>query len=181
MSSTSELQRLTERLTDPQSRSRMKLNQSRELIASQIRLLREKHHLTQAGLGSRVGIPQPRISLLEDPDYAGITLKTLAKLSDAFDVGLIVRFAPFSEIVQWMEGLTPERLTPPSYDEERQLPVARIGIRSGYESVTVADSTGIQIATEPSGTASLYVPPGYGELYEEQKSSEPKPEFALAS
>ena len=122
MSSTNDMQRLNQRLSDPDARSRFKTNQIRELIASQIRLLREQHSWTQTELGDRAGgVPQPRISRLEDPDNAGITLRTLVKLSDAFDVGLIVRFAPFSELVDWTIGLTPERLAPPSYDEERQM------------------------------------------------------------
>jgi len=119
MSSTSDAQRLNRRLSDPQARSRFKTNQIKELIASQIRLLREQYNWTQAELGDQSGgVPQPRISLLEDPDNAGITLKTLLKLSDAFDVGLIVRFAPYSELVEWTTSLTPERLTPASHDEE---------------------------------------------------------------
>ena len=123
MSSTNERAKLTQRLqAGPEARSRFKENHIRELIASQIRMLRERNDLTQTELGERAGIRQSRISLLEDPDYSGIALRTLMKLSDAFDVGLVVRFAPFSDLVQFTTNLAPTDLAPPSFAEE-QLPL----------------------------------------------------------
>lgn len=120
MSSISEKENLIQRLqTGLEARSRFKENRIRELIASQIRMLREKNNLTQTELGERAGIKQSRISLLEDPDYSGIALRTLFKLSDAFDVGLVVQFAPFSDLVQYSTSLTPTDLAPPSFAEEQ--------------------------------------------------------------
>ncbi len=87
-------------------------------LAFQIKLLREKNGWTQDQLADRVGSRQETISQWESPDYGRYTLKTLKGLATAFDVGLIVRFSPFSELVEWNANLTPERLAPLSYTEE---------------------------------------------------------------
>jgi transcriptional regulator with XRE-family HTH domain len=65
-----------------------------------------------------MGKRQETICQWENPDYGRYTLKTLRELADAFDVALLVRFAPFSELVDWLIDLTPERLAPPSFEEE---------------------------------------------------------------
>jgi hypothetical protein len=65
---------------------------------------------------------QGRISILENPDYEGaVNVRTLEKLASAFDVGLIVRFAPFSEIVDWTSGLTEKNHNVPSYESDEAL------------------------------------------------------------
>ena len=87
-------------------------------LAFQIRLLREKAGWTQEQLASRLGKPQPQVSQWENPDYGRYSLKSLNELAAAFDVALVVRFAPFSELVEWMVNLTPGRLASPSYEEE---------------------------------------------------------------
>ena len=90
----------------------------KELLANQIRLTREQRGWTQAQLGERAGMAQERISLLEDADYKGMTLKTLRRLAEAFDSALIVRFAPFSELLEWVEQLGPEQLVVPEFEHD---------------------------------------------------------------
>jgi transcriptional regulator with XRE-family HTH domain len=89
-------------------------------IASQIHGIREKQNLTQARLAERLGAKQkqPSVSSWENPSYGNYTLKTLKDLAKAFDVGLLVRFVPFSTIVDWTLGVTGEVLAPPSFGEE---------------------------------------------------------------
>lgn len=87
-------------------------------LAFQIRLLRENRGWIQEQLADRMGKRQETISQWENPDYGRYTLNTLRELAAAFDVALLVRFAPFSELVDWSINLTPERLAPPSFDEE---------------------------------------------------------------
>jgi hypothetical protein len=36
-----------------------------------------------------------------------------------FDVGLLVRFVPFSTLVDWTVGLTSDLIAPPSFNEEQ--------------------------------------------------------------
>lgn len=96
-------------------------------IAYQIRATREQQRLTERELAKRVGTSQQAISRLENPDYGKLTLRTLKQVASALDVGLIVRFVPFSEMVDWItatprvnEGLSAHSLAVPSFEEEER-------------------------------------------------------------
>lgn len=67
-------------------------------IAAQIFMMREDREWTQKALAEKAGMKQSRISAIEDPDFENIEIATLRRLASAFDVGLSVRFVPFSEI-----------------------------------------------------------------------------------
>lgn len=87
-------------------------------IPFQIRALRKQRNWTQKDLAERIDGKQESISRLEDPNYSSFTLTTLKKLASAFDIGLIVRFAPISELVIWELVLTPESLEVASFDQD---------------------------------------------------------------
>jgi transcriptional regulator with XRE-family HTH domain len=87
-------------------------------LAFQVRLLREARGWTQEQLAHQMGKRQETICQWENPNYGRYTLKTLDELAAAFDVALLVRFAPFRELVDWLIDLTPERLAPPPFEEE---------------------------------------------------------------
>jgi hypothetical protein len=59
------------------------------------------------------------ISSWENPDYGRYSLGTLKDLAKAFDVGLLVRFVPFSTLVDWALNLTSDTIAPPSFNEEQ--------------------------------------------------------------
>ncbi len=90
-------------------------------LAFQINLTRQARGWTQEELASRCDMAQESISRLEDPNYGRYSLKTLKRLAKAFDVGLLVRFVSFGELGEWTVDLPSHKLTPPSYDEERQM------------------------------------------------------------
>ena len=87
-------------------------------IAFQIRRLRDTRGWTQQEVAHRTGKRQETISLCENPNYGKYSLSTLKELAGAFDVALMVKFAPFSELIDWTLNLTPERLAPASFDDE---------------------------------------------------------------
>jgi transcriptional regulator with XRE-family HTH domain len=89
-------------------------------LAFQIRALREKHGWTRRDLAIRTGSSLAAVVLWEDPDGEPFTLQEIKNLAKAFDVALIVRFAPFSELIDWLADLTPDRLSPQSFDEEER-------------------------------------------------------------
>ena len=91
-----------------------------QTIPFQIKALRssEERNWTQQELASRAGMKQERISVCENPNYGKFSLQTLKQLAAAFDVGLIVRFAPFSELVEWESNLSPESLNVKNFDKE---------------------------------------------------------------
>jgi len=75
-------------------------------VAAQITLMREARDWTQSLLAEKAGMKQSRISTLEDPNYENIEVATLKRLASAFEVGLTIRFVPFSELVSWAEHHT---------------------------------------------------------------------------
>ena len=93
-------------------------DQIHELLAVQVRQLREKHRWTQAELGAEAGMQQVQVSRVEDSDYTGSKISTLSRLARAFDVALIVRFAPFSELADWIAKLSPESFEPAGFTED---------------------------------------------------------------
>lgn len=70
-------------------------------IAAQIHALRESRHCTQEELARLAGMAQARISVLENPEYDGYSIKTLERLATALDAGLIVKFATLDEVIDW--------------------------------------------------------------------------------
>lgn len=70
---------------------------------------------------------QNNISRLESPDYGNYSLASLRRIAGALDVGLVVRFVPFSQYVDWLSstphldyGLSPEALAPASFEQEEK-------------------------------------------------------------
>jgi transcriptional regulator with XRE-family HTH domain len=88
-------------------------------LAAQIAATRRARGWTQEELAKRADMAQSRIPLLEDPSYGNYTLKTLKRLASAFDVALIVKFAPFSEFIGWVSDQKLEDLCVPSFEEDR--------------------------------------------------------------
>jgi transcriptional regulator with XRE-family HTH domain len=90
-------------------------------VPSQIWALREQkeREWSQKELGDKAGMAQESISRIEDPSRGSVSnLKTLLRLASAFDVGLIVRFVPFSQLVEWKLKLSLEALEAESFDKE---------------------------------------------------------------
>jgi transcriptional regulator with XRE-family HTH domain len=78
------------------------------LLPAQIRSLRLRREMKQAELGSAAKMKQARISVLERIGEASYNIETLIKLASAFRVGLIVKFAPMSEMLNWENGFQPD-------------------------------------------------------------------------
>src|SRR5258708_9408160 len=97
-------------------------------IPLQLKAMRAARGWTQKQLAAVAKMPQGRISILENPDYEGaMNVHTLERLASAFDVALVVRFAPFSEVVGWTSGLSAKDHKIPPYQEDdglKDLPVA---------------------------------------------------------
>jgi len=88
-------------------------------LAIQIRMMRENHQWKQSDLAARLSKHQETVSQWENPDYGRHSMTTLKALAVAFDVALLVKFIPFSELVQDMVNLSETRLSPPSFGEEQ--------------------------------------------------------------
>src|SRR5258706_9798882 len=85
-------------------------------IPYQIRAVRASR--TQGEIADKAGMKQPRISNLERPGYGNINLDTLARIAAAMRVGLIVRLAPISEMIEWQESFEPDQFRIPTVEAE---------------------------------------------------------------
>jgi len=79
-------------------------------IAAQIHAIRKQRGWSQQELAEKSGIAQERISKIESADFTSLTMKTLQKLSRAFDVHLHIAFESFSEGIMDIANLHSEEL-----------------------------------------------------------------------
>ena len=86
--------------------------------AAQIRAMREKEGWNQQQLAEKAEMGQARISLLENPNYQNLSLNTLKRIANVFDVALVVRFVPFSKLFVMLDNETQETLAVPSFEDE---------------------------------------------------------------
>jgi transcriptional regulator with XRE-family HTH domain len=111
---------LFEYLSNPNIRHLYLDSSIRQLLAMQLRTMREARGWSQTEVGEKAGgMKQSAIARLEDPQYSRMTLSTLRRLAKAFDVAVIARFAPFSEYISWTVQLDEQRLSPPSFNQEK--------------------------------------------------------------
>lgn len=99
-------------------------------IAFQIQSLRDKKKWSQTELAEQLGSNQNAVYRLENPNYGKPTITTLKKVAAVFDVALVVRFVPFSQLVDWVSGtpfvdrgLTPAALEVPDFQTEVEMRV----------------------------------------------------------
>jgi transcriptional regulator with XRE-family HTH domain len=126
-----ELLKLLEEINEPEYRRAFVEGHAKDTIAFQIRQLRNARDWEQRDLARELGNPklQPMISRYENPDYGRYSISTLLDLAAAFDVALVVRFAPFSELVEWDLKATSKTLCPAPYAKDKAL-----GTLSSYAS-----------------------------------------------
>lgn len=111
-SAISKIKSLWKRLGDRDYRDAFTTFKVDDELSAQIFALREQQGLTQEELGDRAGMAQSRIAKLEGT-CSGVSLATIKRLANAFDVGLSVRFVPFSEIVAGAVRDNLDRYIPP--------------------------------------------------------------------
>ena len=103
-------------------------------LAFQIRGMREVRQWSQQDLAQKAGMTQNAISRLENPFYGKATITTLKRIAAACDVALMVRFAPFSQLVNWAtgttfedHGLAMESMMVPSFAQEDAISGSTLG------------------------------------------------------
>jgi len=128
-------EQIWESLRDPEYRHQFVEEEINVGIAFQIRSLRNRQDLKQVELADRLGGKQSLVSSWENPDYGRYNLGTLKDLAKAFDVGLLVRFVPFSTLVDWALNLTSDTIAPPSFNEEDKYPIATSAASASFNPV----------------------------------------------
>ena len=121
----------------------------------EIRALRNQRGWTQPELANRAGMKQPRISAMEKLGGAKFNIETLKRLAEAFDVALVVRFAPFSELLDWSDRFKPDEFAVSSFEEE--LPELKT---NGFSHQSLNNLVSNGVSRQNSSIANLYVTSG---------------------
>lgn len=103
---------------DPEYRHAYAKSAVEHSIAWQIRINREHRELSQAKLAKHIGTKQSAVSRAEDACYGKYNVNTLAKIANAFDCALEVRFIPYSKLAKRNEDLSATSMIVKSYEEE---------------------------------------------------------------
>ena len=88
----------------------------RQNIPFQIKTMRTQRKLSQIEAGEILGKGQNGVSRLESPDYGRLTLQSLLGVARGYDVGLIVKFVPFSRLLREYEDVSFDALKVASPD-----------------------------------------------------------------
>jgi hypothetical protein len=91
---------------------------------------------------------QPRISAMEKPGGAHFTLETLRRLAEAFDVALIVRFAPFGELLDWSHKFNPDTFRIPNFEAEQAFAESTRKVEEALEAIAAKGHEAITSAQE---------------------------------
>lgn len=86
-------------------------------IALQLRALRQKLGLSQAGFADRTGKKQSVISRLEDPEHGKASVQTLLDIARSCDVALVVKFVSYPEFLVQTSDMSPSGLQPETISE----------------------------------------------------------------
>jgi transcriptional regulator with XRE-family HTH domain len=108
-------------LSDQEYRHGFVEAQAKDTIAFQLRAMRKERNWEQRDVATQMGLDpkfQSMISRYENPDYGKFSLATLLKLAEAFDVGLAVRFVPFSELIDWDDRFSRDKAAPKTFLDE---------------------------------------------------------------
>jgi transcriptional regulator with XRE-family HTH domain len=82
------------------------------LVPAQIRTLRmasvDPPMPYQRDLAREADMQQSRISMFETPGAANMTLETIAKIAAGLRVGVVLKFVPFHEMLDWENAFSPD-------------------------------------------------------------------------
>ncbi len=129
--------KLVDKLKNPEYRARYVGSRINFGLPFQIRSLMKQRGWTQEDLARRAGMLQPRISAMLKPGKSKPNIETLRRLAEAFDVGLEVRFAPFSDLIYWSDRFDPDSFSIPSFNEDSGL-IETTEVGSGTATLEVA-------------------------------------------
>jgi transcriptional regulator with XRE-family HTH domain len=123
--SSNKLKQLAQRLHSKEYRDALVEAEIANGIAFQIRAMQAERGWTQKQLGDSAGMEQGSISRLLNSS-GNSSLTTLRRMASAFDVALITRFVPFSQLLEWTANLSRDRLAPASFHEELKAAITSV-------------------------------------------------------
>lgn len=128
--------RIVDKLQDQEYRTAFVASQINVGIPFQIKALMKARGWTQEQLAERTGMLQPRISAMLKPGKVRPNIETLRRFAEAFDCGLLVRFAPYSELAEWSDSFDPEEFNVPPFEDD-------LGFKESEKSAVMARDIGL--------------------------------------
>jgi transcriptional regulator with XRE-family HTH domain len=95
--------------------------QFKRLVPFQIRALRKIRRWSQEQLADSCNLTQGVISRSEDSDNGNLTVNTILKIAEGFDVAFVGRFVPFSKLDEWFINLSEDTVRVPSFEDEDRM------------------------------------------------------------
>jgi hypothetical protein len=117
------LARLAEEFHDKQYRDSYVASHTRGVLAQQMRNFRGD--LPQAGYADKIGKQKTVIGRLENPGYAGWSVRTMLEIARKEDVAVFVRFVDFPTFLKYSGDMSDSALHPEKYDENKVDQLAR--------------------------------------------------------
>jgi hypothetical protein len=120
------LARLAEKFHDKQYRDSYVASHTRGVLAQQMRNFRGD--LSQAEYADKIGKQKTVIGRLQNPGYAGWSLRTMLEIAGKENVAVLVRFVDFPTFLGFTDDLSDESLHPRAYDQ------GEVDLFAGYQS-----------------------------------------------
>ena len=87
------------------------LENIKRIIPFQVRTMRDDREWSQQKAATELGKTQSGYSRLESPAYGKLTVQTLLEIARGFDVGLLIKFVPFSRLVREYDDVSAPALS----------------------------------------------------------------------
>jgi transcriptional regulator with XRE-family HTH domain len=107
------------KLSNRQYRHALAASQFKRFVPFQIGALRKQRKWSQQELAERSEVTQGVISKAEDPDNGNLTVNTILRIANGFDVVFVGKFVPYSEFNQWRTNLS-EKTVILDFDKENE-------------------------------------------------------------
>lgn len=108
-------------LNNPKFRDAFVFEHIKNGVAFQMTAMRDECKWTQARLGEEAKKPRSVITRLEDPNYGQFSIQTLREIASAFGVALLVKFVPFSRLLEEYDDVTPQALIAASVNDPKEV------------------------------------------------------------
>jgi len=107
------------KLSNREYRQALAAAQFKRFVPFQIGALRKERKWSQQELAERSGVTQGVISKAEDPDNGNLTVNTILRIANGFDVVFVGKFVPYTEFDQWRTNLS-EKTIVLDFDKENE-------------------------------------------------------------
>jgi transcriptional regulator with XRE-family HTH domain len=108
----------------------------KRMIPYQTRAIRKKRGWSQAQLAEEARVTQGVISRAEDPDYGNLTLTTIGRIAAGYDLAVIIKFVPFSELLRQSGNLSEQDAANlPTFEQENASPRPEEGLRESHHGI----------------------------------------------